>query len=53
MNTGDLINHTYRILQPIGSGGLGVIYLGYHENLQKYVVIIMQYAAVPGSMTVK
>ena len=39
MNTGDLINHTYRILKPIGSGGLGVIYLGYHENLQKYVVI--------------
>ena len=39
MNNGTLLNNTYRILYPIGMGGLGEIYLGYHENLQKYVVI--------------
>lgn len=39
MYTGQLLNHTYRILEPLGQGGLGTIYLGYHENLQKYVII--------------
>lgn len=39
MKQGDFINNTYRILQPLGSGGLGEVYLGYHENLRKYVVI--------------
>ena len=39
METNILINNTYRILNPIGSGGLGTIYLAYHENLRKYVVV--------------
>lgn len=39
MQIGDILNHTYRILSPIGQGGLGTIYLAYHENLQKYVVV--------------
>lgn len=39
MDIGQLLNDTYRILEPLGQGGLGTIYLGYHEHLQKYVVI--------------
>lgn len=39
MENGTLLNNTYRVLYPIGKGGLGEIYLGYHENLRKYVVI--------------
>lgn len=39
MNTGDLLNNTYRLQAPLGKGGLGTIYLAYHENLRKYVVI--------------
>ncbi len=39
MQPGDIINHTYRILNPIGHGGIGTIYLAYHENLRKYVVV--------------
>lgn len=39
MNEGDFINNTYHVLQPLGGGGLGDVYLGYHENLRKYVVI--------------
>lgn len=39
MNDGMILNNTYQIIKPIGSGGVGVIYLGYHLNLQKYVVI--------------
>ena len=33
------INGTYQIVQEIGAGGMGVIYLAYHHNLRKYVVI--------------
>lgn len=39
MENGTILNHTYQVLYPIGSGGLGEIYLGYHRNLQKYVII--------------
>ena len=39
MENGDLLNNTYRLIKPIGNGGLGTIYLAYHENLQKYVVV--------------
>lgn len=34
-----VINGTYQILQPIGSGGTSSVYLGYHLRLQKNVVI--------------
>lgn len=40
MQVGDILNGTYRIVEPLNaSGGFGLIYLGYHENLRKYVVI--------------
>ena len=34
-----VINDTYQILQPIGSGGTSSVYLGYHLRLRKNVVI--------------
>lgn len=34
-----IINGTYQILSPIGSGGTSSVYLGYHLRLQKNVVI--------------
>lgn len=34
-----ILNHTYQILQPIGSGGTSSVHLAYHLRLQKYVVI--------------
>ena len=39
MKNGTILNGTYQILYPIASGGLGDIYLGYHLNLNKYLVI--------------
>lgn len=35
----DVLNGTYQIVKEIGSGGMGIIYLAYHLNLQKYVVV--------------
>lgn len=35
----DVINGTYQIIREIGHGGTGVVYLGYHLNLQKYIVL--------------
>lgn len=31
--------HPYRVISSLGKGGIGEIYLAYHENLQKYVVV--------------
>ena len=39
MKNGTILNGTYQILYPIASGGLGEIYLGYHMNLHKNLVI--------------
>lgn len=39
MQNGDLIQNMYRILRPLGSGGIGNIYLAWHENLQKYIIV--------------
>lgn len=39
MEKGTIINNTYQIMDILGTGGLGEIYLGYHINLQKYVVV--------------
>ena len=37
--SGDIVNDTYSIVEEIGSGGMGVVYLAYHLRLQKYVVM--------------
>ena len=29
----------YRVIRPLGHGGIGEIYLAYHENLEKQVVV--------------
>lgn len=34
-----IINDTYQVVEEIGSGGMGVVYLCYHLRLQKYVVL--------------
>lgn len=39
MRENDILNGSYQILQEIGRGGLGVVYLGYHLRLEKYVAI--------------
>ena len=39
MREGIILNGTYRIIKPIGVGGLGEVYLAYHENLRTYVVV--------------
>ena len=36
---GDNVNDTYSIVEEIGSGGMGVVYLAYHLRLEKYVVM--------------
>ena len=36
---GALIDGAYQIIQEIGRGGTGVVYLAYHLRLQKYVVL--------------
>lgn len=36
---GEIICGTYQIVEEIGKGGTGIIYLAYHLNLQKYVVV--------------
>ncbi|MBP3901696.1 MAG: protein kinase [Blautia sp.] len=33
---------TYNIIRKLGEGGGGVVYLGYHRNLKKYVVLKKQ-----------
>ena len=37
--SGGLIDNKYQIIKEIGSGGTGVVYLAYHTNLEKYVVM--------------
>ena len=37
--SGEVICGTYQIIEEIGKGGVGIIYLAYHLNLQKYVVV--------------
>ena len=34
-----IINDTYQVIEEIGSGGTGVVYLAYHLRLQKYIVL--------------
>lgn len=37
--SGDILDGRYQIVQEIGKGGTGIIFLGYHLTLCKYVVI--------------
>ncbi|MBR2675267.1 MAG: protein kinase [Mogibacterium sp.] len=39
LRIGDLVGGTYQILEEIGHGGTGVVYLAYHNNLQKHIVL--------------
>lgn len=34
-----VIDNTYQVIEEIGSGGMGVIYLAYHLRLEKYIVL--------------
>ena len=34
-----IVNDTYQVIEEIGSGGMGVVYLAYHLHLLKYVVL--------------
>lgn len=38
-NSNNIFGGTYQIIKEIGRGGAGVVYLGLHLRLQKYVVI--------------
>lgn len=35
----NVLPYPYRVIKPLGHGGIGEIYLAYHENLQKQVVV--------------
>lgn len=35
----EMIGSTYRIIKRIGAGGGGIVYLAYHERLQKKVIL--------------
>lgn len=50
---GTILNETYQIIQPIGSGGVGVVYKAYHLRLQKYVVIKMIKENFVGNVNVR
>lgn len=39
LRVGDIIDNTYQIINEIGSGGMGVVYLAYHLRLEKYIVL--------------
>ena len=34
-----VVYNTYQVIEEIGSGGMGVVYLAYHLNLEKYIVM--------------
>lgn len=34
-----IIDGTYQVIEEIGSGGMGIVYLAYHLRLQKYIVL--------------
>ena len=43
-----LLQDTYIILQEIGKGGTGTVYLAYHRRLEKYVVLKQIHHAAAG-----
>jgi serine/threonine-protein kinase len=40
-NPGDLVDGKYRIVRPIGKGGMGAVYVAYHELLRHEVALKM------------
>ena len=36
---GEVIGGSYQVIKQIGKGGSGLVFLAYHQNLRKYVVI--------------
>ena len=39
IHEGEILNGTYQVMKQIGRGGSGLVFLAYHRNLRKYVVI--------------
>ncbi|MGI6010692.1 MAG: protein kinase domain-containing protein [Ruminococcus sp.] len=39
LRRGEVLNNTYEVVEEIGQGGAGIVYLAYHLRLQKKVVI--------------
>ena len=39
LQKGNVINGIYEVIEPIGEGGAGQVYLAWHKNLEKNVVI--------------
>lgn len=39
IHEGEILGGTYQVIRKIGSGGSGLVFLAYHRNLQKSVVI--------------
>ena len=39
LDEGQIINNTYQVQVPVGEGGAGQVYLAWHKNLKKKVVI--------------
>lgn len=39
ITAGHVINDRYKVIEPIGEGGAGQVYLAWHNNLQKNVVV--------------
>ena len=39
LRCGEILNDTYEVMEEIGQGGGGIVYLAYHLRLQKKVVI--------------
>ena len=39
LRCGEILNDTYEVMEEIGQGGAGIVYLAYHLRLQKKVVI--------------
>lgn len=36
---GEILNGTYQVIRQIGEGGTGLVFLAFHRNLRKYVVV--------------
>lgn len=39
IEVGGILNDTYEIIQEIGEGGTGIVYLAYHKRLEKQVIL--------------